>query len=237
MRKLVKERLRMAFDAPPPVGRRAFLRGAPVRSRNGWGAFLLAQLGCVRKRVWCLDAAALAMVLLGGGALEEKILGLLSALMPLLATAVIAESGRSQRFRMAELEQAARFSLKSVVLARLSLLGAVNGVLFGILTAMGSRYLGSSWLRVGVYALCPYMLTAFLTLWVSRRFRGREGDLLCLGVGMILSAGVFIAADSAPWLYTGRYFGRWAAAAAVLTAGVLREKKRFIQKMEGSIWN
>lgn len=237
MKKSVKRQLLMAFDSPPPVRKREFLRKLPAKSGQSWGPFLLSQLGCIRKRVWCLDAAALALVLLGGGALEENMLGLLSALMPLLAAAVIAESGRSQRFCMAELEQAARFSLKSVTLARLSLLGAVNAVLFGILTAAGSRYLGSSWLCVGVYALCPYMMTSLLALWVSRRFRGRDGDALLLGVGVILSAGVFFAADTASWLYAGRYFGRWAAAAAVLTAWVLRENIRFIQKMEGSIWN
>jgi len=237
VKKMVKRRLLMAFDAPPPVHRRAFLRCAPAAARGGWGTFLLSQLGCIRKRVWCLDAAVLMLVLLGGGVLEAKMLGLLSALMPLLATAAIAESGRSKRFCMAELEQAARFSLKSVALARLSLMGAANGVLFGILTAAGSWYLGSSWLYVGVYALCPYMMTALLALWISRRFRGRDGDFLYVGIGVIFSAGALFAADTAPWLYAGRYFDRWVVAAAVLTACVLRENKQFIQKMEDSIWN
>lgn len=237
MRRSVKEQLRLAVQAPPPERKRAFLRSHPERKSGGWEVFLLSQLGSIRKRVWCLDAALLALVPVGGRLLRGEILWVTSALLPLLAAAVVSESGCSQRCGMAELEQSSRFSLKNVVLARLWLLGSVNALVFLAVTGLLCRYLESSFLRTGIYVLCPYLLTACLALFVSRRFRGREGDYLFLAIGITVSAGAFFGCGSNPWVYEQAYFSKWVLAALVLAAFAAWENGNYLKRVEGILWN
>jgi len=237
MRRQIKNLLRMAFQAPPPERKRSFLRSQPGKAKSGWEVFLLSQLGSIRKRVWYLDAALLALALLGGRALRKDILWVTSAMLPLLAAAVVSESGRSQRCGMAELEQSSRFSLKSVVLARLWLVGGVNALVFLAVTGLLSRYLASGFVCTGIYVLCPYLLTAWLSLFVSRRFRGREGDYLYLAIGVSVSAGVYFGCGSNPWLYEPVYFSKWVLAALVLAAVAVWENGNYLKRVEGILWN
>lgn len=237
MRHWMKSYLRQALQAPPPERKRAFLRQAVGRRGDGWWVFLLSQLGSIRKRVWCLDGAALALVLLGGRAIRADILWVTSALLPLLAAAVVSESGRSQRFGMAELEGSSRFSLKSVVLARLWLVGSVNALVFLAVIGVVSRYLATGFLRTGIYVLCPYLLTACLALSVSRRIRGREGDYLCLAIGVTVSAGVYFGCGMNPWLYEPVYFTKWVLAALALAAFTVWENGNYLKRVEDILWN
>lgn len=237
MRRQAKALLRLAVQAPPPERKRAFLGRFPGKGNGIRNVFLLSQLGSIRKRVWCLDAAALALALLGGNAIRKDILWVTSAMLPLLAAAVVAESGRSQRFGMAELEQSSRFSLKSVVLARLWLVGGVNALVFLAVTGLLSQYLSSGFFPTGIYILCPYLLTSCLALSVSRRFRGREGDYLCLAVGVMVSAGVYFGCGMNPWLYEPVYFPKWELAALALAAFAAWENKSYLKKSEGVLWN
>lgn len=237
MRRQVNELLRLAVQAPPPERKRAFLRMHPGKTSGGRNVFLLSQLGSIRKRVWCLDAALLALVLLGGRAIRADILWVTSAMLPLLAAAVVSESGRSQRFGMAELEGSSRFSLKSVVLARLWLIGGVNALVFLAVIGLVSRYLATGFLRTGVYVLCPYLLTACLALCVSRRIRGREGDYLCLAIGVTVGAGVYFGCGMNPWLYAPVYFTKWVLAALALAAFTVWENGNYLKKAEDILWN
>lgn len=237
MRRQVKGLLRLALQTPPPERKRAFLREHPRKADGGWNVFLLSQLGSIRKRVWCLDAAALILALLGGNAIRRDILWTTSAMLPLLAAAVVSEGGRSQRFGMAELEQSSRFSLKSVVLARLWLVGGVNALVFLAVTGLLSQHLASGFLPTGIYILCPYLLTDCLALYVSRRFRGREGDYLCLAVGILVSAGVYFGCGTNPWVYAPVYFPKWVLASLALAAFAAWESGNYLKKMEGFLWN
>ena len=169
--------------------------------------------------------------------INKDILWTTSAMLPLLAAAVVSESGRSQRFGMAELEQSSRFSLKSVVLARLWLVGSVNALVFLAVTGLVSRYMAFGFIPTGIYILCPYLLTANLALSVSRRFRGREGDYLCLAVGVTVSAGVYFGCGTNPWIYAPVYFPKWVLAALALTAFAVWENGNYLKKTEGTLWN
>ena len=63
---------------------------------------------------------------------------ILSACIPFLALATIAEAGRSARFGMEELELSARFSLQAVLCARLGILGGGNLLLLAVLMPFGT---------------------------------------------------------------------------------------------------
>ena len=58
--------------------------------------------------------------------MEKDVLWIISALIPFIAMSILTENARSGIYLMAELEMAARFSLKSVILARMEILGKTS---------------------------------------------------------------------------------------------------------------
>ena len=141
------------------------------------------------------------------------------ALTPLLAAGILFETGRSGRWNMTELEQAARFSARSIMLARIFLLGAVNtaGLLIVILAVR--PFFPYSVMRVFLYMMVPYLAASLLGSVYERRHRTDQGwgsVLIC-----ILSS-VFFA--SAPLffnlLYEERLIVLWAAAFIVTICGL-----------------
>ena len=54
----------------------------------------------------------------------------ISSMLPLIALCAVTESARSKTYGMAELEQASRFSLKSVMLARMGIMSFLHFIIF-----------------------------------------------------------------------------------------------------------
>ena len=71
----------------------------------------------------------LGIAFLGGSFLERNILWVVSALIPFAALTAITENIRSEVYLMAEFEMTVCFSLKSVLLARMAILGIVHLIL------------------------------------------------------------------------------------------------------------
>ncbi|MDO5401104.1 MAG: hypothetical protein Q4F17_09010 [Eubacteriales bacterium] len=236
MNKNLKNALKTAFEPPKPAGKRAFLRALPAPSM-GTPAFLLAQAGYVRKWVWVLSGALFAGALAGTQWLERDVLWWLSACMPLLALSVLTESGRSQRWGMAEFELSTRFSLKSVVLARLLILGAANGALFCLLVPFAAKSSGVGLAQTAACMACPYLLTAFGGLWAVRRVRGREGDFLCAGIAAAVCAGSTFLHQSFPAAYEAPALAWWLAALALLGLGTTKQCWQMVKQTEELAWS
>ena len=193
---VTRTELRAAFAAPPPAGKRAFVRGLP-RPRPGTAALVWQQLRWLRPHAWLTAALALLAAVFGARLLRADTLWVLSALTPFLAVTLVTESGRAHRCGMAELEMAAAFPLHSILLARMALLGALHTALLGMLTAAaravplpGAGAPGSlPWPRALAFVLLPYLLTAMLGLALCRRL---NGDALwpCLGAALAVAVGV-----------------------------------------------
>ena len=152
MNKELKNALKESFEAPAPVRKKEFLRSIPTPS-IGILEFVCTQAAYIRQWVWVSSALIFAASLIGAECLKKDMLWNVSAFMPLLALSVLTESGRSEACGMAEFELSTRFSLKSVVLARLGILGAVNLALFGMLVPLAYQNSGAGILQTGVCIL------------------------------------------------------------------------------------
>ena len=133
-----KDELKLAFEAPMPLKKRQFLRTIEPSGMNMF-EFLISQLGYIRKWIWGVSLLIFSVSLIGSVFLSVEMLWIISAMTPLLALIIVAESGRSEYYTMAELELATRFSLRSVILARLTILGLENAVLLCFLIPFGLR--------------------------------------------------------------------------------------------------
>lgn len=157
--------------------------------------------------------------------------------MPFVAMTAVTENARSSLHYMAELEMASRFSLKSIVFARLAIIGIVHLLLLCLLTPFACREEGRTLLQSGVYLLAPYLLTTFLSLVCSRKIHGREALYACMGVAVMVSSLSIFLQEKMPVFYRKEYLCWWAAALLLLILPILWEYRRTIHQTEELIWN
>ncbi len=236
MNRDMKERLKEYFAAPEPERKGHFLNSLPAKP-VGLSDFLLFQAAYIPKWVWGLSVLVFAPALVGAGFLKKDMLWCISACMPILALALVAESGRSERWGMAELEMSTRFSRKSILLARLGILGLADLLLFFLLLPLAYVNGDRSLLETGIYMLCPYLLTVFLGLWASRRVHGRECAWVCGAVALGVSLGNTLMYQSIQGFYAPTGFRWWAAAFVLLSAGVAGQCYKTIKEKEAPVWN
>lgn len=177
------------------------------------------------------------IALIGAEYLSKNMLWCIASFMPLLALTIITESGRSETFGMAEFELSARFSLKSVVLARLGILGIANLILICMLVPFAIMNSETTILQTGIYLICPYLLTVFLGLWVVRKIHGKETIYLCTGIATSVSFGNMILYQSFPLIFGKHIFIWWVVVFAALGIGVANQCYQVIKQTEELVWN
>lgn len=236
MKKELKNALIESFDPPAPTRKKAFLRSVPKPPIRIF-EFVCTQTAYIRKWVWGISALIFGAAFIGAEYLERDMLWFVSALMPLLALSVLTESGRSEAYGMAEFELSTRFSLKSVVLARLWILGAVNFALFCLLVPFACRNSDAGILQTGVYMACPYLLTTFGGLWAVRKVRGKEAAYLCAGIAVGVCTGSLMLHQSFPIVYTDQVFIWWIAAVIILGIGTTNQCCQMIKQTEELAWS
>lgn len=195
--------------------------------------FLAIQLFYIEKWLWALSGS---MLLLITWVCSRNAGNYSFALTPLLAAGILLENRRSGRWKMTELEQAARFSARSVLLARAFLLSTVNTAgLLAVIWAVRS-FFSFSPVRVFLYMMVPYLTASLLGSVYERRHRKDQG--LGSVVVCILSS-VFFA--SLPFFFNALYEERltvlWAAAFILMLCGLTACIREGIAEKGEPIWN
>lgn len=232
----LKTEIAKAFEPPAPRDRDRFIRILP-RPRISTSGFVWRQLPFIKKSVWLLSVLIFVPALFGARFVGEDTVWIVSAFTPFLALLFITESAKSSLYGMAELEMAARFSLKSVVMARLGILGVFDLVLLGILIPLCQRADTASLLQVGLYLFVPYLLSAGASLTILRRFRRREAVPGCMAAAVLVSGGNITLRVAASFLFTADYFLWWTLSALLLLGSTGKELRRLIDETEELPWN
>ncbi|MCM1221060.1 MAG: hypothetical protein NC548_41915 [Lachnospiraceae bacterium] len=236
MRHEIKKQLKIIYEAPPPLRKKEFLRKWGQPRMNLW-KLLLLQAAYIRKWIWGISAVIFAVAVSGAVAKLRNLVWMISALTPLLAVTVITECGRSERCEMAELEMATRFSLRSVLFARLGILGMENLAVLTFLLIVGiknadvtSRIMGR--VEAGVCILMPYLLTSLMGLYITRRYKGQEAAYFCVGGAVCIGVSVFLFRDTLMQIYQKCSPLWWGVIVFLLCAGVIRQYSGMIHRTE-----
>lgn len=214
---MLEQELQILFRAPAPRKREAFLAGRTGLFMSH-GAFVLSQAAYIRKWVWVLSVAVFGVLVGGTVQWRREALWIAAGMMPFLALIAAQEHMRSTMYNMTELELSTRFSLKSIVLARMGLLGSFHLLLLFSLLPLLVLYGQAGIVRTGVYLLVPYLTTTFFSMVWVRRVRGRESLYLCLGIAVMVSSLQVVGSNVADW-YRGQLFPWWLLALVLLLAG------------------
>lgn len=236
MNRKLKKELSECFRAPDPREKKAFLKKIPVPRAN-MSSFILTQIFFIRKRIWAVSILIFAAAVLGTYIIDLNAVWLVSSLVPLLAMEVVTESGKSGACGMEELEKSARFSLKSVVMARFLILGIFNlGIMF-FLSCICREAVNMPLMRSVVYLFVPYLLTAFISLRIVRQFRSREGMYGCIVTAVLVGVcNLVIHRISANIHLSGEYVC-WGIAAALLALLTGVELYKMLKETEEYRWN
>lgn len=230
--KLEKEVLQQAFAAPEPKKKRAFLHTLP-KQQVGLGALVLSQAAYIRVWVWAVSFLVFGVAVLAAQIAELDVIWILSAVMPFAALLIVLEFARSAAYGMSELEMSSRFSLRTILLARMVMLGMVQ--FFGLLLIIPMA--GMALVSNGVYLLVPYLLTAFLGLVTVHRMRGKEGLFVCGSISAFVCVLAPMSKYAAPVLYEQQNRILWVIAIAFLLVGFVKEYRTSINHLEEFVWN
>lgn len=231
-----KELLKRAFEAPAPVRKQEFIRKMP-QTEPGRYKLWLVQAEYISKWVWGISAALFFISLIGARILERDMLWVISAFLPFVALSAVTENTRSVVYGMAELEMAARFSLKSILLVRMGILGSFHLCLLCFLIPFGQQNSTVTLLQAGVYMLVPYLLTIAAGLWIVKRVRGRDSVYGCLGAAAAVSAAEGILHSAAGVLFENSFLFWWMAILLILTVLTAAQYGKMICQAEELVRN
>ena len=237
--RLIKD-LREICRAPEPERKEIFFQGLAERGLTSGrptsishGEFILRQFLYIGKWVWLSSAVLLLFItwICYGNNGNYPF-----ALTPLLAAGILVETERSFRWKMAELEYTARFSLRSVMLARMFLVGAVETAgLLVVIWAVQPRF-SYSFGRVFLYMMVPYLSASLLGSLYERKHRTDNGwgsIVICLLPSAFFAAAPYCLSS----LYEERFTVVWVVAFVLLIISLGSSVRRWITKMEEPAWS
>lgn len=194
---------------------------------------LLLQVRYISGWVWVTSVLVFAGIFLTSRVLEPKLIALVFSLTPFLVLISVTESVRSITCGMDELEMAARFSVKSVMMAKMGILGMENILIL----ALAAVVLPQNFWENALYLLGPYMLTALGNLAIVRRWRGKDATYACAGLAAFVCVGGITITSCYPVIYEAKYQKLWCLVLLLLIGMTIWESYKMIQKTEELAWN
>lgn len=238
MNKQMKRSIQKAFEAPQPnqQEKARFLKTLPQPQISMW-KFILTQATYLRKWTLLFSVLLLFPALIGAYHIEKNTLWIVSAFVPFLGLLAVTENVRSMVYGMNEFEMSTRFSLRSVILARMGVLGVLDLLILCCLIPLcciGNHF---SLFQTGIYLLVPYLLTVTIGLWITRRFHSREAIYGCMSVAVLTSGadiGLHLIAD---FVYQSSYITWWFVLSVLLVGRMIYETYCTIKQTEELAWN
>lgn len=238
MNKQIKRSIQKAFEAPKPnqQEKAKFLRTLPFPQISMW-RFILTQATYLRKWTLFFSVLLLFPALIGAYYIEKNTLWVVSAFIPFLGLLTVTENTRSMVYGMSEFEMSTRFSLKSVILVRMGVLGALDILVLCCLTPLCCIGNNFSLLQTGIYLFVPYLLTVNISLWITRRFHNKEAIYGCMGVAVLISGASARLHLIADFVYQFSHIKWWFVLPVILIGGMIYETYYTIKQTEELAWN
>lgn len=238
MNKKLKNEIQKVFEAPTPnqQEKMRFLKTLPKPKISMW-QFILTQATFLRKSTLLISLLLIIPALLGTYYIDLNTLWVISSLLPFLALLAITESTRSSVYGMTEFEMSTRFSLKNVVLARLSILGSLDFIILCCVIPLCHISSEISLFQTAIYLFAPYLLTINTNLWITRHFQGKESIYTCMSITVLISGLNASLHFIAKFIYQFSYFNWWLLLVVILIAGMINEITRTIKQTEEFKWN
>lgn len=237
MNRKLKKALKMTFNAPESTKKSEFLNSLPYPKTTNF-EFYFSQIGYISKRFWCLSV--ILLIIMAAFSLRFKqgkeIVGILSAALPLLTLTGITEISKSVSFNMTELEMSCKYNLSKITLLRLSAIGTFHFVILLLSLLIFKNQSQYGIFRYALYAVTPFLLSSYLSFWMTNHLKSKETLYICTGITAFISLAVFIMSSNLTVIYKGNYTLFWGM--AFIAISVLLMKEIYFLMMGGNEqWN
>lgn len=171
------------------------LTPAPGMWRHMWR---LARF--ISPSVWILQAVFLLLVIwVSGRQTEEWYLWNLSAMIPFLGVICVPELTKSFSLGMWELEQSCCFNLRKLMVAKMAVLGTVDGVfLIFLMAAVGSR--GTGFTEAVLALLLPFQVSNAVYLGLFQVLKRHCSGYVLTAAGIFMAGGILMLRQYLPEL-------------------------------------
>ncbi len=184
--KQIKQELLYYYQAPEPKKKQEFLQHFSESSMTSW-QFMWNQAGYIKKWIWGISVVLLILLLSCCTFFRKDILNVMASFAPFIAMSLLAEGSRSYVYGMEELELATRFSLKSILLARMGILAIFHLLLLSVMVLFSIGSGAGQFFLAGICILLPYFTSISMGLPLIRRFHGRESGYFCVAIAIMVS--------------------------------------------------
>ena len=202
----IKERLQSVCTVPDPKRKDSFLKEHRKKEISMKELYII-QFSYIAPATWLLSAVIVAILLVISIYAEKYAVWVNSAFMPVLSTIAITENHKSEIYQMNELEMSARFSLKTIIMVKMSIFGIVHSIILITLSLLSSLNAIYSL----VYLLVPYLITSNTSSILLRHYHNKSVLLGCLANSFILSMVLFVLSTKSHHLYSAVMFPYWIA--------------------------
>lgn len=236
MNRRTKKMLKAYYEAPAPQRKQEFA-ARWTGKRVHIGKMILLQLRYISKGHAVCSVLLFCIMVAADSYMRLSLLGALYAMVPFFVMLSVTESMRSFRFGMTELESTTLFSLKSIIMMRMLLLGAGNMLCLLLLAVFRHENI----IMEFIYLLVPYFMTAAGGLAVFRRCAGVAGNYICLVLSVGISTLQYYVYVAYQNIYVAEYNTIWLVIClllAVVLAGEIKNTFLVIAKQkEDLVWD
>lgn len=237
MNKKLKKALKSTFDAPKPTRKLEFLSSMSYPKTTNL-EFCLSQIGYIRKRFWCLSILLLICMVVISLSLKrgKEIVGVLSAVLPLLTLTAITEISKSVSFNMTELEISCKYNLGKITLIKLSTIGMFHLVILFLSLIIFKDSSQYGIFRYCLYAVTPFLLSSYLSFWVTNHIKSKDALYVCSGITTFISIAVFAMNSNFTVIYARNNTLLWSMAFIMSTVLLIKEIYFLLTERNGQ-WN
>ena len=187
--------------------------------------FFWSQFRFIKKHVWLIQFCVILIsgIIIADNHAAGNAVGTLSALLPLSFLAGTGELSRAFVNNTAELEMSSKFTLRQVMLSRMTLLGLSDVFVLTAACAMASVSLSLNVINVFMYLCVAFLITALGCLCILSHIRSRKCGFYCAVWGVLVISASLVLSNSLPVLYQRSLFGCWCLLFALSFVGVVVE--------------
>lgn len=217
-------------------GKKEFIKKNQRRELN-CGELLCMQLQYMGIQLTAICGYALAMTLGTLTDIDADLAKIFAVFAPLAALFALTGLGKSEKYGMEEIEMSSRFSLRTIKIIRLAIIGfaglAVMLAASCALKAVTGMSLFISFAAAGV----PYLVTTFLCMLLIRRWHSPKNIYGCAVIAAGVCAAMFGGIDVLERCWTGLCRAALPGVFLISAALTAAEACRYIKESEELQWN
>ena len=191
---------------------RAIMRKVEYTEENAsFFEFFLSQFSFIRKRVWLIQFAILLFCasLLAGKREAASAIGVMSTLTPLIFLTWTRELSRAFLYETAEVELSTRFTLRQVVISRITIIGLCDLLFVTLLGFLTARRFELEMPNIFMFLFVPFLITAFGCLFILNHFSIRFNGYGCAGWCGLVMIVFFYLSNWEPGIYDATLMLVW----------------------------